>query len=57
MSIYSVTGEKILTALDEMKSEGDYSQNIDLKNYPSGTYFCVLNVDGVPNTKKMILLK
>ena len=62
LKIYSLDGEEILTLVNEVKTQGEYSIQWDAKNslgnkVPSGMYFYKLTTRDFTQTKKMILLK
>lgn len=55
--IYDITGKEIISLINEKQDAGSYIKEINGNNLSSGTYFYQLLVDGIPETKKMILLK
>ena len=62
LKIYSLLGKEILTLVNEVKTQGEYSVQWDAKNslgnkVPSGIYFYKLVTRDFTQTKKMILLK
>ena len=62
LKIYSLLGKEILTLVNEVKNQGEYSVQWDAKNslgnkVPSGMYFYKLVTRDFIQTKKMILLK
>ena len=65
LKVYSLSGEEVLTLVNEVKTPGIYELHFDAGNLASGTYFYKLQV-GDPSTgsgqsfvqtKKMLLIK
>lgn len=65
IKIYDITGKEVKKVLDELKSNNQYSFNIDFENLPSGVYFYKIQYlyeDGnkiyhSSITKKAVLIK
>ncbi len=57
INIYDVLGNHIETILDEFKNTGKYKVLFNGENLSSGIYFYSINLDGVSETKSMVLLK
>jgi hypothetical protein len=62
LTIYNLLGQKVRTLVDEHQFIGSYKITWDGKNeggkiLSSGIYFYRLEVNGVPQTKRMVLLK
>ena len=62
LTIYNLLGQKVKTLLSERQPVGSYKITWDGKNEQgktssSGIYFYRLEVNGVPQTKRMVLLK
>ncbi|MBN2012830.1 VWA domain-containing protein [candidate division KSB1 bacterium] len=62
LKIYDVLGRLVATLVDATQSSGSYAVTWNGTNQigmavPSGTYFYMLEVDGVRVTKKMVLLE
>ncbi|MEA3391414.1 MAG: right-handed parallel beta-helix repeat-containing protein [Candidatus Marinimicrobia bacterium] len=58
LSIYSLTGQKIQTLVNQEQAAGSYALTFDASNLASGVYFYRLNVVGkFSRVNKMILLK
>ncbi|MFC2135374.1 DUF362 domain-containing protein [Bacteroidota bacterium] len=57
LSVYSITGEKITTLVDDYKSAGTHSFLFDASNQSSGIYLYQLNTSGLSKTKQMVLVK
>jgi|GEM_PF-2358043 len=55
--IFDMLGRELKTLVDTKQSAGSYKVNLQGSEFSSGTYFYSLIVDGVPETKKMILVK
>jgi polyhydroxybutyrate depolymerase len=57
LKVYDLLGRKIATLVDKSQNSGNYSVEFNAVNFPSGTYFYELSVNGNSTFKKMILLK
>jgi hypothetical protein len=57
LTIFNLLGEYIATLVDGEKEAGAHHVSWDARNYPSGTYFCKLQVGNLWETKKLLLLK
>ena len=57
INVYSVLGEKVLTALEGKFEPGFYQTEINADNLPSGIYIYRLESKDYTQTKKMMLLK
>lgn len=55
--VYDMNGKQILNLVNESKSSGKFSVNVDASALPSGTYFYRLSAGNFVSMKKMILLK
>jgi len=55
--IYDILGKEISTLVNEKQQTGKYIINVNASGLSSGTYFYSLVVDGLADTKKMILVK
>lgn len=55
--IYDETGREIYTLVDEILPAGFYTQKFDGAGFPSGVYFYKMIVNGLSETKRMLLLK
>ncbi|RPI16207.1 MAG: T9SS C-terminal target domain-containing protein [Ignavibacteriae bacterium] len=55
--IYNLTGEEVLTLLDEDKTTGYYSIIFEGSNFASGVYFYKLEAGSFSDVKKMVLIK
>ncbi|MGB9591937.1 MAG: glucoamylase family protein, partial [Candidatus Kryptoniota bacterium] len=55
--IYDVLGRKVDELYNGLQLPGTYSTLFNATNYPSGVYFCSLDVDGLRFVQKMILTK
>lgn len=57
LSIYSVTGEKIVSLLNEELYAGSYRLKFDARELSSGVYFCKMKTEHYSSIIKMLLLK
>lgn len=57
LKIYDIAGREMKTMSKGMQSQGEYKINLASENLSSGTYFYQLIVDGIPETKKMVLVR
>jgi hypothetical protein len=57
LSVYDITGSKIVTIVNENKPAGSYRVQFNGSNLPSGIYFYKLEAGQFSQIKKMILLK
>ena len=55
--IYDITGKEVALLVNEKQNAGTYIKNLNGTNLSSGTYFYQLLVNGIPESKKMILIK
>lgn len=55
--IYDISGKEITSIINENQKAGTYVRDLNGSNLSTGTYFYQLLVNGVPETKKMILIK
>lgn len=55
--IYDILGKEISKLVNEKQPTGKYKINVNASGLSSGTYFYSLVVDGLADTKKMILIK
>lgn len=57
LSVYSVTGELIVTLIDREMSAGKQSVLFDATDFTNGVYFYTLTAGNFSDTKKMIVVK
>ncbi len=57
VTIYDMLGKEVKTLVSENLSAGVHTVQFDGSNLSSGIYFYELNVNGIKNIKKMMLLK
>ena len=57
LSVFNLLGCKVHTLVDEKKSAGNYSVQLDGSNLPTGLYFYRLETNRYSATKKLLLLK
>lgn len=55
--VYSVTGQKVATLVDDKMPAGSHRVVWDARNVASGVYFYKLQADNFSSTRKMILMK
>ncbi len=55
--IYDILGKEVSKLVNEKQQTGKYKINVNASGLSSGTYFYSLIVDGLAETKKMILIK
>ena len=55
--VYDIMGQEIATLLNEFKEPGKHSVIWDAADFPSGIYLYRLEVNGLTEMKKMVLLK
>ena len=59
LKIHDITGREVGTLIDGQKEAGNYTLNIDMRNFSSGIYFVSLKTSDtrVKKTKKIILME
>jgi hypothetical protein len=57
LHVYSLTGEKIATLVNQNQAPGTYQVNFNAENLPSGIYFYQLETKSTTLTRKMTLLQ
>jgi hypothetical protein len=59
LKVYDILGKEIATLVNEYKEAGFYNYQFAISNYKltSGIYIYTLNVNGITQSKKMILAK
>ncbi|MFC1552354.1 PQQ-binding-like beta-propeller repeat protein [Candidatus Latescibacterota bacterium] len=57
ISVFSASGQKVATLLDEYKEAGTHSVLFDSKNLASGVYFYRMESPGYTGTLRMLLIK
>jgi len=57
LAIYNTLGQHLATLTDQRQTAGSYSTTFKADNYPSGTYYYRLRLDGLTQTKGMILVR
>jgi hypothetical protein len=55
--VYDILGQEVKVLVNEKQKSGSYKINFDGSGLSSGTYFYQITVDGLPETKKMVLVK
>lgn len=57
LAVYTSSGERVTTLVEETKEAGSYSVRWNSDKVPAGVYFCRLTANGVQAAEKMIRLK
>lgn len=57
LDVYSVTGEKVVTLVNQSLSAGTYEAEFDASQLSSGVYFYKLEAGNFVSVKKMVLIK
>jgi len=57
LKVYNINGEEVSTLVNSVQNAGTHEVVFNAQDMASGLYFYTLDVNGVKNTKKMILLK
>ncbi len=57
LEMYDVYGRKLMTVLDDQRDAGQYTEQVDMAEYPAGTYYYKLNAGGATAVKSMKLVK
>lgn len=57
LKLYDVLGNEIKTLINDQKSSGNYSVELDASELPSGIYYYQLVAGSYSSTKKLIVLK
>jgi hypothetical protein len=59
LKVYDILGKEVATLVNEYKEAGFYNYQFAISNYKltSGIYIYTLNVNGITQSKKMILAK
>ncbi|HXK50490.1 MAG TPA: T9SS type A sorting domain-containing protein, partial [Clostridiales bacterium] len=57
LAVYNIKGELVSNLKNEKMVKGLHTVNFDASNLNSGVYFYKLSVDGMAETKKMVLTK
>ena len=57
LSVFTITGRKILTLVNGLKSMGSYTVSFDASNLASGVYFYQMKAGNEQITRKMLLSK
>jgi chitinase len=57
LTIYTITGEKVITLISEFQTEGNHQFEWETQNLVSGLYICRLQAGGLIRTEKFVLLK
>jgi hypothetical protein len=57
IKVYDLTGQEVITLVDEVKEAGTYEINFDAVNYSSGVYIYQMSAGDFSSVKKMSILK
>jgi 5'-nucleotidase len=57
LKVYDILGNEVATLVNETKSPGNYTTNLNASSFASGVYIYTLRTNNFVQTKKMMLLK
>lgn len=57
LNVFDAIGQKVATIIDKYQQCGSHAVMFDSKHLPSGVYYYQLTIDGLVETKRMILLR
>lgn len=57
LKVFDFTGREVKTLLDSYLTKGEYVIELDAKEMPSGIYFYQIRLNGLVETRKMVVLK
>lgn len=57
LNVYDITGKLVAALINRQLNAGQYSEDFDASNLPSGVYFYKIETAGLIETKKMIMVK
>lgn len=57
LKVFNINGELVSTVFAGQRSAGEYKSYFDASSLSSGVYFYTLKVNGMEQTKKMVLMK
>jgi len=57
LMLYDVSGRQVETLVDKVQEAGDQSILWNASDFPSGVYFCCLDVNNVQKVKKLALIR
>lgn len=57
LEVFTILGDKLLTAVDEIQQPGSFTVDLNMTGYPSGTYICRLTHNAGSSVIKLLLLK
>jgi hypothetical protein len=57
LMLYDVSGRQVETLVDKVQEAGDQSILWNASDFPSGVYFCRLDVNNVQRVKKLALIR
>jgi hypothetical protein len=57
LRVYDLMGRHVVTLVDEQVVPGRYRARFDAHAYPSGPYFCVLEIGSFREVRSLVLLK
>jgi hypothetical protein len=55
--LYDVSGRQVETLVDKVQEAGDQSILWNAADFPSGVYFCCLDVNNSQRVKKLALIR
>ena len=57
LDIYDLSGSKVLTLVNQYLLAAEYSVNLDSKFLTSGTYMCMIEVNGLKKSRMIVVSK
>jgi hypothetical protein len=57
LSVFDLMGREVKVLVNEQQHPGRYKAILDVNEFPSGTYFYQLNVNGGLSSKKLVIVK
>ncbi len=57
LKVFDIVGRHISTLVSEKLPSGNHTRDWNAISFPSGVYYCVLEVDGFKTTRKLVLIK
>ncbi len=57
LTIYNLLGQEIQTIANNFKEAGTYEETINITSFSSGIYWYKLEINGLSQSKKMVLMR